>query len=249
MKISVITICYNSEKEIEKTIKSVVFQNYNNIEYIIVDGGSTDNTLNIINKYKSKFNIKLISEKDNGIYDAMNKGVDMATGEYINFMNSGDYFYSNNTINEIMPFLNNEDIVYGNTKVIYKNFENIKKEPSPDNLWKGRIPHQSAFIKTLINKKYKYNTKNELVADFEFFLKVYYSSGNIKKIDKTISIFSKDGITEKKSMQVIKDAHKTVKKFKKGIKVDIYYNLLKIKPFIKKYAGTRIFKFLITKKL
>lgn len=249
MKISIITICYNSEKEIEKTIKSIISQTYKNIEYIIIDGGSNDDTLNIINKYKQKYNITLISENDNGIYDAMNKGLDMATGKYVNFMNSGDYFYDANTIEYTLPFINNEDIIYGNTKVLYKNFNNIKNYHKPKYIWMGPVNHQSSFIKTSINKKYKYNINNKLVADFEFFLKVYYSGGVIKKIDKTIAIYSNDGISQKMSMQVIKDAHKTVKKYKKGIIIDIYYNLLKIKPFIKKYSSSKILKFLIKRNI
>ena len=87
MKISVITVSFNSERTIERTIKSVIEQTHKEIEYIIVDGGSTDNTLDIVDKYKENINI-LISEKDNGIYDAMNKGIKLATGEILHFLNS-----------------------------------------------------------------------------------------------------------------------------------------------------------------
>ena len=91
MKISVITVCYNSENTIERTIKSVLSQTYQDIEYIIVDGLSTDKTLEIVNKYKDKI-AKIISEKDTGLYDAMNKGIDNASGEYLMFLNSDDCF-------------------------------------------------------------------------------------------------------------------------------------------------------------
>jgi glycosyltransferase involved in cell wall biosynthesis len=251
MKISIITICRNSQNTIEETIKSVINQSIQNqIEYIIIDGSSTDRTIDIIKKYQKSYSIDLVSEPDAGIYDAMNKGIDLATGEYLNFMNSGDYFFSNKSVEKILPYLNTENkIVYGDTEIRYSNFKKIKKEPNPNKLWMGRTPHQSAFIEKKIMKQYKYNTSNKLVADFEFFLQVYYSGGKIKKIPFIISSFAKDGISEKKSMQVIKDAHRTVKKFKKGLLVDIYYNLLKIKPLIKRVSNEKFFKFLKTGKI
>ncbi len=98
--ISIITVCYNSEKTIERTIKSVISQNYRNLEYIIIDGASTDNTLSIIDKYKNKIS-KIISEPDKGIYDAMNKGIKISTGDYISFLNSDDY-YLNNTLESLI---------------------------------------------------------------------------------------------------------------------------------------------------
>ena len=91
MKISVITVCFNSDKTIEKTINSVINQNYKNIEYIIIDGGSTDDTIKIINQYRKNFS-KFISEKDNGIYSAINKGIKLATGDIISVLHSDNFF-------------------------------------------------------------------------------------------------------------------------------------------------------------
>ena len=99
-KVTVITVCYNAETGIEKTIQSVIGQTYQNIEYIIIDGGSKDHTLNIVNKYKDRIS-KVISEPDKGIYDAMNKGILAATGDWINFMNVGDSFFSPDTLSKV----------------------------------------------------------------------------------------------------------------------------------------------------
>lgn len=247
MKISVITVCYNSEKTIEETIKSVISQDYKDLEYIIIDGASTDGTLDVIREYQKQFPIILVSEKDEGIYDAMNKGINLATGDYLNFMNSGDCFFEKNTITKVAPSLDSNDIVYGNTEIVYTNFKTTKNEPTPKKLWMGRIPHQSAFIKSDIMKKHLYNKANKLVADLEFFMKVYFTGGKIKKINQIVSSFAKNGITEKMDKQVIKDAYKTVKKFKRGILVDLYYRTIKIKPILKMVLPKNLFKIIKTK--
>lgn len=248
MKISIITVCRNNEAILKKTINSVISQTYKDLEYIIIDGGSTDETASLVAKYQENFPITFISEPDEGIYDAMNKGTQLATGDWLNFMNAGDTFYDKDSINQIIPFLKDEfNIVYGNTEIVYKDFKTIKDEPEPEKLWMGRIPHQSSFIKSSAMKKYGYNKDNKIVADLEFFMSVYYNGGKIKKIDQTISSFAKDGITEKMGEQVIIDAYKTVKKFNLGIKVDIYYHILKIKPFIKRLLPKKIFRLIKTK--
>lgn len=248
MKISIITVCRNNEAGLEKTINSVISQTYKDLEYIIIDGESTDGTINIITEYQKIFPIILVSEKDEGIYDAMNKGVELATGDWLNFMNAGDTFYDKDSINHVIPFLKDgADIIYGNTEIIYKDFKTTKDEPKPEKLWMGRIPHQSSFIKSSAMKKYGYNKNNKIVADLEFFMSVYYNGGKIEKINQTISSFAKDGITEKMGEQVIIDAYRTAKKFKSSLIVDIYYNILKIKPFIKRLLPRKIFKLIKTK--
>lgn len=245
MKITIITVCYNASSTIGETIKSVINQSYKNLEYIIIDGESTDGTKEIIENYKKIFPIIYISEKDNGIYDAMNKGLDLATGDYLNFMNADDYFFNNTVVEEVVPFLNKQyDIVYGNMEVRYKNFKFIKNEPEPKYLWMGPINHQSSFIKTSTMKKYKYNISNKIVADFEFFLTVYYNSGKLLKINKTIASFSNDGISQKNDKQVIIDCYSVLKKFDNSFIVKIYYKILMIKILLKKILPNFLFKFL-----
>lgn len=232
--ISVITVCFNSVKTMEKTIQSVLEQTYKNIEYIIIDGGSTDGTLDIINKYKDKISY-IVSEKDAGIYDAMNKGSAVATGEYLNFMNSDDYFFNNSSIEECLPYLDGQnDIVYGDVEVRYDKLKFVKKKLPPKYLWAAPANHQSSFIRRDAMLKYGYNISNKIVADYEFFLSVYYGGGKVIKINKTIASFYNGGYSQKNYKQMILDCHKTVKKFVKNPLVDIYYKLMTIKPLIKK---------------
>ena len=115
MKISVVTVCYNSVDTIEETMLSVLNQTYSDVEYIIIDGGSTDGTVDIIKKYADRI-AYWVSEPDNSIYDAMNKGIAVATGDYINFMNSGDSFASKDSISNVLTNIKEDiDIVFGDT--------------------------------------------------------------------------------------------------------------------------------------
>ena len=125
-KISIITISYNAEVTIEKTLKSIKSQSYDNIEHIIVDGGSKDNTLEICNSYPHVS--KIISEPDKGVYDAFNKGIKLATGDVIGFLNADDTFYNENSIQDIVDaFSNNEtDIVYGNLDYVNEESKVIR---------------------------------------------------------------------------------------------------------------------------
>lgn len=242
--ISVITVSFNSVKTIEKTILSVLDQTYKNIEYIIIDGGSTDGTVDIIKKYQDRIKY-WVSEKDSGIYDAMNKGSIIAKGEYLNFMNSDDYFFSDTTIEECIPFLDTQyDIVYGDVEVRYNKFKIIINKFPPKYLWMGPVNHQSSFIKRETMLKYGYNVSNKIVADFEFFLTVYYNSGKILKINKTIASYSSGGVSSINDYQVILDIYETVRKFRNNIFIKIYYKILLIKPLIKKILPSNIFKFI-----
>lgn len=185
--ITVITVTYNAITTIEATILSVINQTYTNIEYIIIDGGSTDGTLDIIKKYENKI-AKWISEPDKGIYDAMNKGIGLATGEWINFMNSGDSFYSNTTIEEVFNLANStSDIIYGNTNIILDIGEYIKK----GNMITARnympFVHQSSFSRTTLMKEYGFDTKFKICADRNFFYNIYKTKAIFQYIDNVIS--------------------------------------------------------------
>jgi len=181
MKISIITVCFNSEKTIAQTIESVLSQNSVSLEYIIIDGLSTDNTLKIIESYQSRFNdkgiiYKWISEKDNGIYDAMNKGINMATGDIIGILNSDDRYTDGNVLHKVVDiFTNNEiDCCFGNILYIKGN--------KPYRYWKAgkprtfkygwMPPHPAFFVKKSIYEKYGlFRLDCGVNADYELMLR------------------------------------------------------------------------------
>ena len=158
--ISIVTVSYNAVKDIEKTILSVLNQTYPNIEYIIIDGGSTDGTLDIIKKYEDKISY-WVSEPDKGIYDAMNKGTLKATGVWLNFMNAGDTFYNEHVLEKV--FKDNDwsdaDVIYGNVNIEYPKKTKLKK-PLPLKRIEQQMVfcHQGSFVRTMLQKQYLFNT-------------------------------------------------------------------------------------------
>lgn len=176
-KISIITICFNSEKTIFKTLESVKKQSFNNIEHIIIDGASNDKTLKICKEYSNS--IKIISEQDNGVYDAFSKGLKLATGEIIGFLNSDDIFYNENSIQDIVDaFSNNEtDIVYGNLDYVNKEGKVIRNwisRPYEKGLVKKAwMPAHPTFYckKEVYDRLGGYNDSFKIAGDFELCLR------------------------------------------------------------------------------
>lgn len=180
--VSIITVCLNSEKYIEKTIQCVIGQTYPNIEYIIIDGGSTDKTLEIVKKYDDRI-AKLVSEPDSGIYDAMNKGIINSTGEIINFLNSGDYLHNKDTIEKVVNAFSDRSIVgvYGNVEIL--NDSGNKKirgcKVTFNNLLYRRICHQALFVRRALFDEFGlFSTAFKYSADHEFIVKSIKSYQN-----------------------------------------------------------------------
>ena len=173
-KISIITICYNAEKIIEYTIRSVIDQTYKNIEYVVVDGNSTDKTLDIIRKYQECIDI-FVSEPDDGIYDAMNKGICLCSGDFCIFMNAGDKFYSNTSVQDAVSQMNVKNhVIYGNTEYIY-NSGTVIRSPKPlSYVKKGAFCcHQSAMFQRQVLNENNFDTSYRIVADWALFKKLY----------------------------------------------------------------------------
>ncbi|MCK4799036.1 MAG: glycosyltransferase [Spirochaetes bacterium] len=180
MKISIITVVYNSKNTIKETIESVLHQDYPLIEYIIIDGQSNDGTLDIIKMYKDKIS-KLISEKDNGIYDAMNKGIKLANGDIIGILNSDDIFENNKVISKVVKIFKTNSInsLYADLKYVNrydtdKIIRYWKSSPFIKNSFKNgwHPPHPTFFVKKEIYEKYGYYNLNfKISADFELMLR------------------------------------------------------------------------------
>jgi glycosyltransferase involved in cell wall biosynthesis len=200
--ITVVTVVLNGFKTLEGTVLSIINQTYPNVEYIIIDGASTDGTLDIIKKYDDKIDY-WISEPDKGIYDAMNKGIDLATGEWINFMNSGDWFTKNDAIEKIFAnkFYDEIDVIYGDSTVkTKKGFMELKIRKGINALDDGPIyRHNGSFVRTNIHRQYKFEINKEktldFALDFDCIYKMYKDKRAFKYVDVNVVTYEKDGIS------------------------------------------------------
>ena len=186
MKVSIITVCYNSEKYIRSAIESVLNQTYGDIEYIVVDGNSIDVTMDIVKSYESQFNgrMKWMSEKDNGIYDAMNKGVAMTTGDVVGILNSDDFYANSNVVAKAAQLLQekNIDAVYGDLLYVHSNtIDKVRRYWKSGDyqknafLWGWMPPHPTFFVKREVYEKYGcFNTNFISAADYEFMLRIIH---------------------------------------------------------------------------
>ncbi len=211
--ISIITVVYNSEKYIEKTIESLEEQTSQNFEYIIIDGNSTDETLNIIAKHKSRVNA-LISEPDKGLYDAMNKGLKLAQGKYIWFINSGDRLFSSDTIEKIEAFYKQypqADIFYGQTQLIDEegNATGMRRKVAPEKLTAKCLTmglvvcHQSILVKREIAPLY--NLSYKIAADYEWVLASLEASKEIINTHLILSKFLENGFSAHNVKRALKE--------------------------------------------
>lgn len=209
-KISIITISYNAAATIEQTILSAIEQVYDNTEYIIIDGGSTDGTVDIINKYEDRI-AYWVSEPDKGIYDAMNKGIDIATGEYLFFLNAGDYFAQKYVLKNIFSIVDVdfEKIIMGNVLIINQNTNvGIVKPEKKISPW-YTPPHQGIFFPKKIYKTFSYYTGMNIISDREYYLRLHkFKLFNITLVDEVISKYNLEGVSSnpRNSLKILKEA-------------------------------------------
>lgn len=197
-RISVVTVSFNTHDIIEKTLQSVTGQDYGNLEYVVIDGGSTDHAQDIIERYRERI-AYYVSERDGGIYFGMNKGIDAATGEWLLFMNAGDVFSDNHVVSDVAAFIrshNEADVVYGNSMQVleYGSYLVKPKEAYINN--RMSISHQAAFVKLELLRSHKFDTRYRYAADFEQLSHFYLSGSRFVYYDRLIAtVEMTDGAT------------------------------------------------------
>lgn len=209
-KISIITVVYNGKQLIERTIKSVLSQTYSNIEYIVIDGASVDGTLEIAEKYQHQIAL-LLSGKDSGIYDAMNKGLKNATGDYVLFLNAGDELYSDDTLKNIFLLSADADVYYGNTAIVDTAGKELgdRRLTPPENLdWKSLkfgmcVSHQSFIAKRSICDLY--NLDYKISSDIDWVINVLKRSNKIINTKSYISKFLEGGTSNERRGKALRE--------------------------------------------
>lgn len=217
-KISIITIVYNNVRDIEYTIRSVMKQTYPNIEYIVIDGLSTDGTLDVLLKYKEEITT-LVSEPDKGIYDAMNKGLALATGEYVLFLNSGDELYEDMTLEKVISSGDNADIYYGETKLIREDREVIgdRRHKTPERFdWKSfkygmNVCHQAIYIRRSLTSPY--DTQYKLSADIDWVIKAAQKAEKIVNVRQYVAKYLVGGMSQQRHKESLKERYAIFKKY------------------------------------
>lgn len=219
-RFSIITVTYNAQKVLEDTIQSVISQTYHQVEYIIIDGASRDNTLTIIEKYRSRIS-QVVSEPDKGLYDAMNKGISLATGDYICFLNAGDSFHDNHTLQRMVHSIHSNewpDILYGETALVdaERHFLRMRRLSAPEVLnWKSfkqgmLVCHQAFFAKrTLVEP---YHLKYRFSADFDWCIRVMKKARTLHNTHLTLIDYLDEGMTTQNRKASLKERFRIMTK-------------------------------------
>lgn len=212
-KFSIITVTYNAESVLEDTIQSVISQTYHHVEYIIIDGASKDSTLSIINRYKDRIT-KVVSEPDKGLYDAMNKGMKQATGDYLCFLNAGDSFHADDTLQQIAHTITESelpDVLYGETALVNseRHFLRMRRLATPEALtWKSfkqgmLVCHQAFFAKTSLAEPY--DLRYRFSADFDWCIRVMKKARTLHNTHLTIIDYLEEGMTTQNRKASLKE--------------------------------------------
>jgi glycosyltransferase involved in cell wall biosynthesis len=246
MLVTVVTVTYNAEELLEATVNSVINQTYKNIEYIIIDGASTDGTVNIIRKYEAKIDY-WISEPDEGIYYAMNKAIEKASGEFINFMNAGDTFADNDTVRYVMENKTQDaELIYGD--YIRLNPDRICKA-QVKSMWYSTMPfcHQTLFTRTNIAKNVMFDTRYKIAADHDFVIKMYEENRVFQYMGHNLARYAGGGYSKKELLTSCVESLYILlhsKASEDEIKASLWYKALK-RDFSEEYIA-KIEKYIAT---
>lgn len=208
-KLSVITIVFNNARDIERTMLSVLNQTYGNIEYIVIDGSSTDGTLGIIKRYENRLILK--SEKDNGIYDAMNKGLALANGDYVLFMNSGDEIYAADTVEKVFAAAPSADVYYGETEMFDDNWNSLgqRRHRAPEKLTKASfrfgmsVSHQAIYVRRELAAPY--DLRYKLSSDIDWILNILEKARVVVNTRMYVAKYLVGGMSKKKHRESLKE--------------------------------------------
>ncbi len=228
--ITIIVVVLNAFNELTKTIKSIRGQIYKNIEIIVIDGESNDETLEYLRDNKGEID-EWKSEKDRGIYDAMNKGMDISKGEWVLFLNAGDTFYSDKVISEIYKSkdkYSDVDIIYGSVEILKKDFSYIKKSLEPSKIMQQMICcHQSIFFSQRVVREFRYDLNYKICGDYDLLMRAYKKGLELSNMNTVISKFAYGGLSEKKRMQRNFEEYKIIRN-NYGFSIKIFLNFIKI---------------------
>jgi glycosyltransferase involved in cell wall biosynthesis len=226
-KLSVITVVYNGVRDIERTMLSVLNQTYPNIEYLVIDGNSNDGTLDIIKKYQGR--IKLISERDTGIYDAMNKALKVANGDYVLFMNAGDEIYAPDTVAKVFATADDADIYYGETEMINDKGESLgqRRHKAPEKFtWRSfkygmSVSHQAIYIRRSLTDQY--NERYHLSADIDWIIRAAKKAKKIVKVDGYVAKYLVGGMSKQKHKQSLLERYAIMNRYYGSIPTMFYH--------------------------
>lgn len=210
MKLSIITINYNNRDGLRKTIESVVNQTWQEFEYIVIDGGSADGSVEVIKEYAERIDY-WVSEPDKGIYDAMNKGIDKATGEYCLFMNSADIIYQPTTLENVHQELDGTDIISG--RLLFEHGYHMipPQQVTAKFFFTSTLPHQATFISRALFKFGKYDCNYRIVSDWKFWIEsLIYNNCSYKTISTIIALFDNSGISSTNEDLRIQEQHRVL---------------------------------------
>lgn len=224
MKISIITINFNNRDGLKNTIESVVNQTYNDIQYIVIDGGSTDGSAEIIKEYTNRINY-WVSEPDKGIYNAMNKGFDAAKGEYCLFLNSGDTLHQDTTIETVVKSDLQSDLIMGLVEYVPSKrigYKDVKYPITLLNFYKGApVPHPATFIKCHLLNRFRYDENLKIVSDWKFFLQTIIIEGcSYNKLDLVVTDFLEGGISGNRDLAELERQKVFEELFPYGVRLD-----------------------------
>jgi len=204
--VSIVTVTFNAGAHLAQTIESVLGQTHRPIEYVIVDGGSHDNTLDIVRQYEGRLS-QWISAPDRGIYDAMNKSLGLVTGDWVNFMNAGDTFAHPESVAQAMANVpENAEVVYGSYEIAYESFKKRKTAPnSLTDFHRGMIiNHQSTFVRTATARAHPFDPRYPLAADFAQLFKLYCAGAVFHRADNVVAHFADGGVSAARKVEYLR---------------------------------------------